>query len=655
MNKKVKVLIVEDESIVAIDLRQTLIKLNYQVIDVVRTGEDAVKKAIEKKPNVILMDIMLGGKLTGIEAVNKIKAEFDVPIIYLTAYADEKTIQSAKLTDPFGYILKPYDERFLHSTIEMALYKHKTNVKLRESEERYRELVESAPIAIGIHSEGKVVYVNSAGLELFGAKTEKDLIGKPFMDLVLPSFRDLVQERIQRVTSKKEKLGAVEEKLLMLDGTELDVEVSTSPTEFNGKEAIQVVVRDISEVKKKERIHQTTVKILQSVNLSKTLDQQYNYLYKTLIDFIEVKNICFAFYHKANNEISFPYFSDEFDEKPQARSFTNGLVEYTINSGRPQLLSKDKIKELIEAEKISFNQKFPKVWMGVPIFLDENLTMIIIFKEYISEHYLGEKELELMNAISLPLTRAIERKMIEEERKDTLQKLEELNQTKDNFFSIISHDLRSPFNSILGFTEVLKNEFDELKKEEIKLYIDSLYQSSRHIYTLLNNLLQYSKFQLGKVEFTQKSLDLNKIIENNLEILSGSALKKEIKLIKNLKESISVIADEDMLNSILLNLITNAIKFSERGSEITVSAFEEGNFANISISDTGVGMNEKTLKNLFKLNAEKSKPGTENESGTGLGLLIVKQFVEKHGGYIHVTSQSSKGSIFSFTIPLESE
>ncbi len=298
MNNKIKILVVEDESIVGIDLKQTLVRLNYQVIDVVRSGEDAIKKAIEEKPDIILMDIMLGGKISGIEAVHRINQKIDVPVIYLTAYADEKTIQSAKLTDPSGYIIKPFEERSLHSSIEIALYKHQTSMKLKKNEERYRALVELSPVAIGIHSEGKVVYVNSAGLKLFGARSEEELIGKPIMELVFPSFRDLVKERVKRATLEKENLEAIEEKLLRLDGKELDVEVTAIPTEFGGKDAVQVVIRDISEVKKKERIHQATVKILQSVNLSQSLDQQYSYLHKTLMDFIEIKNVCFAFYDK---------------------------------------------------------------------------------------------------------------------------------------------------------------------------------------------------------------------------------------------------------------------------------------------------------------------------------------------------------------------
>ena len=652
MNKKIKILVVEDENIVGIDLKQTLVRLNYQVIDVVRSGEEAIQKAIEKRPDIILMDIMLGGKISGIEAVNRIKQEIDVPVIYLTAYADEKTIQSAKLTDPSGYILKPYEERSLHSSIEMALYKYETNLKLKKNEERYRALVELSPVAIGIHSEGKVVYVNSAALKLFGAKSEKELIGKPIMDLVFPSFRDLVKERVKRATQEKENLEAVEEKLLRLDGKELDVEVTAIPTEFGGKDAVQVVIRDISEVKKKERIHQATVKILQSVNLSQSLDQQYSYLHKTLMDFIEIKNVCFAFYDKTTNKISFPYFNDEFDEKPHPRPFGMGLIENTIKSARTQLLSKLEIQKLVKANVISFNEKLPKMWMGIPLPLNENLTLILVFKEYINENFLCDKELELINAISLPLTRALERKMIEEEKRDTLEKLEELNQTKDNFFSIISHDLRSPFDSILGFTEILKNEFEELTKEEHKLYLDSLYQTSRHIYSLLNNLLQYSRFQLGKTEFVQKSLMLGDVIEKNIEILAGVALKKEITIVNQSRSEISVFADEEMMNSIFLNLMTNAIKFTHRNGEIMISTAKQDGFAKITVQDNGVGMQENTLKKIFKLDRKKSTPGTENETGTGLGLLIVKEYVEKHGGSINVTSKPSEGSKFVFTLPL---
>lgn len=652
MKDKARILVVEDERIIGIDLKKTLTKLNYDVIDVVSNGASAIKVAIQVKPDLILMDIVLDGEMNGIEAAQIIQQSLEVPIIYLTAYTDEYFLNRAKITNPFGYLIKPYEEHTLQLSIEMALYRHSVDLKLKISEERYRTLIEYSPIAIGIHAEGKVVYVNTAAIKLFGAKSEIDLIGKPIMELVMPSFRDLVQERVKRATQRKEKLDPIEEKFMTLDGRELDVEVSAIPIDFQGKEAVQVVIRDISEIKKKERIHQTTIKILQSVNLSNSFEQQCDYLHKTLVDYIESKNVCFALYDKGSESISFPAFSYEFDDTPLPRKFGNGLIEYTIRSGRTQLLKKVEIVNLIESEKIYFEGHIPTAWMGMPLSLDDNVTIVIILKEYVSEYYLSSKELELLNAISLPLTRAFERKMLEDEKRETLFKLKELNQTKDNFFSIISHDLRSPFDSILGFTEILKNEYEKLTAEEIKLYLDSLYDSSRHIYNLLNNLLQYSRFALGKMEFNPKSLELNKVINTNIEMLRGTALKKEITLVNFQNDEILIFADEDMVNSILLNLLTNAIKFSKRGGEVRVTVRVNGDFGVISIQDYGIGISEENIEKLFKLDTKKSEPGTENESGTGLGLLIVKQFVEKNGGTISVQSQISSGSIFTFTLPL---
>ncbi len=651
MHQFIKILIAEDEAIIASDIEKSLKKLNYQVVGIENSGENVIDAAKEKKPDLILMDIMLNGKINGIQAAQKIKEDLDIPIIYLTAFADEETIQSAKVTEPFGYILKPFDETNLNTSIQIAIYKHIANKKLMESEKRYRTLVESSPIAIGIHCEGKVVYANAAGVKLFGANSMDDLIGKPIMDLVAPYFRDVVEERVKRITTKKEILEPLEEKLRTLDGKELDVEVTAIPTIFEGKDAVQVIIRDISEIKKRERIQQNVVRILQSVNHAATIDQQFSYLHKTLIDYIEIKNICFALYDKTKNYITFPIFSDEFDHKPNDRRFNKGLIEYVILSARNQLLKYEDINRLINENIILFEEKIPKVWLGIPIELNENLTLVIIFKEYINDHYLGEKEVELMNAIILPLTRAIERKMIENEKNEAVQKLKELNQTKDNFFSILSHDLRSPFDSILGFTEILKNELEELSHEEIKLYIDSLYQSSRHIYNLLTNLLHYSKFQLGKTEFNPKKINLYEALEGTIGILSGNALKKEISLLNMVHQDIFVSADPDMLNSILMNLISNAIKFTKRGGEVKVFSEPFENFWKISVQDNGIGIESDKIDRLFRLDYKKSTFGTENETGTGIGLLIVKQYIEKHGGTIAVNSQVGKGTTMTFTIP----
>ncbi len=651
MDKKAKILVVEDENIVGADLKQTLIKLNYQVVDIVRSGEEAINMALEKKPDLILMDIMLNGNITGIEAAKTIKEEIDVPVIYLTAYTDEKTLQNATLTDPFGYVLKPFDERTLHFSIETALYKHKTNLKLKESEARYRTLVELSPIAICIYSNAQIAYANSAALKLFGAVTEKELLGKPFSNFASSNFQKFVEEQLMYKEFNTMKSEGVEEKILTIDGIELDVEVSALPTDYADKSALQIILRDIGEVKKRERIQQATVKILQSVNFSKSLTQLYDYLHKTLIDLLGIKNIAFAFYDDRTKKLSFSFFNDEYIKKAHSQ-LDEILTEHTIKSARLQLLSLDEVEEFIDQRAIGLNEKLPLKWMGVPLSVNENLTFILILKEYDNIKLLNKKTTDLISAIILPLCRAVERKLIEEDLKNSLEKLEESNQTKDNFFSLISHDLRSPFDSIMGFTEVLKNDLDSLSPEELKLYLDSLYLTSRHIYRLINNLLQYSKFQLGKAEFSQKSLKLTEIIRKNVEILKGITLKKEINITYNNKNDLTVYADEDMVNSIFLNLLTNAIKFTPRKGEIWILTTQQDGYVAVSIRDNGIGMDEQILEKIFKLDAKKSTPGTENEAGTGLGLLLVKEFIEKHTGTINVISIPSKGTTFTFTLPI---
>jgi signal transduction histidine kinase len=232
------------------------------------------------------------------------------------------------------------------------------------------------------------------------------------------------------------------------------------------------------------------------------------------------------------------------------------------------------------------------------------------------------------------------------------EKLKEVSDSKDQFFSLISHELRSPFNSILGFAEILYNDREELSTDEMKLYIDSLYYSSRHIFSLLDNLLHLSRFQSGKVDFNPSSLSLQNIIEKNLQVLKITAEKKEISIISAIEDNIQVFADEAMMNSILLNLITNSIKFTRRGGKIEINVHRTEKFAEISIHDHGIGMSDDTIFNLFKMGISKTLPGTEGETGTGLGLVLTKKFVEQNGGTLKVQSKLHQGSMFTFSLPI---
>lgn len=236
-------------------------------------------------------------------------------------------------------------------------------------------------------------------------------------------------------------------------------------------------------------------------------------------------------------------------------------------------------------------------------------------------------------------------------RKATEEKLKEHIISKDKFFSIIAHDLKSPFQGLIGFSNILLEDYENLSEDEIKEFIGNISKSATNLFYLLQNLLEWSRLQTGKMEYVPSRLDLGFEIKMVINILIGNALRKGIKIINEIPEGIFLMADRNMLNSICQNLITNAIKFSNSGGEVKITVSDEGNFVEVTVSDTGVGIREADMEKLFRLDISHSTRGTANEGGTGLGLLLLKDMVELHKGTIRAESHFGKGSRFMFTLP----
>jgi signal transduction histidine kinase len=230
--------------------------------------------------------------------------------------------------------------------------------------------------------------------------------------------------------------------------------------------------------------------------------------------------------------------------------------------------------------------------------------------------------------------------------------LKELNASKDKFFSIIAHDLKNPFSSIIGISEILKEETKASANFVLENYATIINNSAVQTFMLLENLLEWANSQRGKIQFTPVSIDLNVLISEEFNILYDRAKEKRIELINSLQDNLMIIADKNMIKTILRNLISNAIKFTNKNGEVEVKALINNVNLEISVSDNGIGMSEEIKVKLFKLDGNLSTRGTEDEKGTGLGLILCKEFVEKHGGKIWVESEEGKGSVFRFTIPL---
>lgn len=230
-------------------------------------------------------------------------------------------------------------------------------------------------------------------------------------------------------------------------------------------------------------------------------------------------------------------------------------------------------------------------------------------------------------------------------------KLLEIISTNGKFLSIIAHDLRSPFSSIIGILELLKLSLKEFNKDEIEEYINVIYNSANNTLVLLDNLLEWALAQNVEKTFKPVIINLSDLIHEEIESLKTSAQQKQITMVQAIEPKLSATADLQMIKTILRNLIGNAIKFTNRYGKIIISASSNNKLVEVAISDNGIGISDQDKKKLFQVEELHSTKGTHNEKGTGWGLLLCKEFVELHGGNLLLESESGKGSRFAFTLP----
>jgi len=285
---------------------------------------------------------------------------------------------------------------------------------------------------------------------------------------------------------------------------------------------------------------------------------------------------------------------------------------------------------------------------GKPIGL-----IAVIGEKPLEDHHLVET---ILNLVSTRAAGELERSEVEYQLKLRREELEKQISLKDRFFSIIAHDLRSPFHVFLNLTEIMAYEGEELKLSEMLQLSKDLNHSAKNLFNLLNNLLEWSKLQQGMLTFNSEKIHLNELIQQHVDLLMEQGNQKDINITTDLVEGVEVEGDRNMLNSIVLNLLSNALKFSNKGSTILIKTrLREDNLVEVKVQDQGIGIPESILDKLFKIEEKTGRPGTAGEKSSGLGLLLCKEFVEKHGGKIWIESTTGKGSSFFFTIKKTAE
>jgi K+-sensing histidine kinase KdpD len=416
------------------------------------------------------------------------------------------------------------------------------------------------------------------------------------------------------------------------------------------------ILQDVSALMKGEKVKQIVLEILEEANSEKNINELFRFIHSSISKLMKADNFYIAYYKKDSDLLTFPYFVDEEDTDSSSKKFGKGLTEYVIKTGKSVLVDTEMDEELSSRGEVELSGPQSQIWLGVPLKIKEKIIGAMVVQDYKDPKTYGETDKLLFDVIAYPISRAIERKIVEEEKKVMIKQLKDLNRSKDQLFSLISHDLKSPFNSLLGFANILTDEYDTLTQLEIKEYLSVINESSKTLFGMTTNLLHYSSLQLGKYECRPRSQDLYSEVNSVLINLKDRIDKKDILFRNEIKPETLVFVDKDMLNLIITNIITNSIKYSHSGGMIKISAENvkienEGvSKVRIVIYDEGIGINDENLKQIN--NKEKfSTLGTKKEYGTGLGLLLVKETVAINNGSLQIKSEAGKGTAIFITLP----
>ena len=529
---KARILIVEDESIVALNIKNRLEALGYIIVATTSSGESAIQIVQENLPDLVLMDIKLRGVIDGIEAATQIWNRFQIPVVYLTAYSDEETVERAKITEPYGYILKPFEARDLCTTIEISLYKHQMEQKLREREQWLSTTLKSIGDAvITTDSQGFVTFMNPVAEALTSWKQE-EVLGNHLTN-VFQTINQKTRHAVENPATMALRQGVtvvLENPILLIDknGKEIPIDDSAAP-----------------------------------------IKNESGYIMGAVLIF-----------HDVTEQQQLKTFLENTNQELEAR-----VAENTIQ-----------LRQANEKLRAEIDQR---------------------------QHL--ENELLL-----------------------ALAKERELNELKSRILATISHEYRTPLTTILSSTDLLAQYSSGWAEERKQKHYHRIQSAVEYLTRLVNDVLFVNHAEIGSLEFNPVALNVEQITRNLVE--SYSTTTKHRIIFKCTGVSTPVLLDEELLHSMLENLLSNALKYSPDGSIVQVELFFQSHAIIFRISDQGIGILPNERSQIFNAFFRGNNVGTT--PGVGLGLLIVKECVDLHGGEIIVESELRVGTCFTITLPL---
>lgn len=485
------------------------------------------------------------------------------------------------------------------------------NKKIIESEEEYKLVVDGSTNIMFIQNQGKLLFVNKQFVKM-SAYSHDELKNMSLFDFVDKEYREIIQERSRLRNLGHDVPSEYEVRTINRNGKVRYFELKLNLITYKGERAILGIGTDISSKKQNlETIRKLSIAVEYSPASVIIFDKEGD---------IEYANAAFSKATAYNNDevigMNIRKLNPEDFPIVDSEGFWDIIKSGKIWEG--ELQSKKKSGELFW-EKVSVSPIYDK---------DGSIT-----------HFSSvNQDIDIQKSMLLKLT-------------ESEENLKEANATKDRFFSIIAHDLKSPFNSILGYASLLLEQFAEISDSEKIEFIGNINEAAESTYNLLENILDWSRAQSGKIDFNPEKFDLWKVVNQELAINGHQAKKKNISLISKVKYKTFVYADKNMIKTVLRNLITNAIKFTEKG-EVVIEAEVMNSNVMVSVIDSGVGISNKDFGKLFKIGEKVHTLGTNREKGTGLGLILSKEFIVKNGGEIWVNRMKGQGTIFNFILPI---
>ncbi len=656
-----RVLIVEDENIVALDLKNRLQGIGYDVVGVAPSGEQAIQVAFDTRPDLLLMDIRLKGEMDGIEAAKVIVEQLQVPVVYLTAYADSQTFERAKLTEPYGYILKPFDELELKTTLSMALYKHKIQQGIREREQRLQAILNSIEDAvIGTDESGRVIFLNPKAEALTGHSAD-NVLGKPLTEVFNPlPFQEESAKTAERLRKFSGNGSLFINKMLLKNsrGKTYVVEVSVSKlSDMRQNHQGEVIVfRDITD-------RQNFDLVLREISLGLSSYTGETFFQNLVTSMTRLLNVRYAVISRMLDHQR-RLRTLAFSERGQLRD----NFEYDIE-GSPceHMLEKHFIIYPHSVQKVFPNNELLQrlgieCYIGSSLFSGEKKTIGILMIMDDEPMQSVERIEAFFRIFAIRAEAELERYIAEQEKLNMEKQLRHIEKLKSLGILAggIAHDFNNLLVGILGNAELALQEIpDGSPAQEI---LEQIELAGKRAAELTRQLLAYS----GKAKISSRALHLSELIEE-MKPLLGISVSKKIQLMLDLKSDLPLIkGDPTQIQQIVMNLITNASEAIGDGNGIISlstgvkrigNADQErlylkdftraGEYVYIRVTDTGKGMDSETMQKIF------DPFFTTKFTGRGLGLATVLGIVRGHKGNIMVESISGQGTTFHVLFPAE--